>query len=360
MNLLKYITDNFEDLDNYNKVYVKPNIPRGCAVGAISEYCDGDTHYDDIVIMIDNTVFGDCSLGMVITENKLFYKEMFRDRGTNHFSSINEIQLKKGLINCKVMINSKHIIELSQPPRNAMTKLFSLLSNYLTDHFDAEEAQKTADITKAERAQRVAEFKKAITAREVEEARKAEETRMNRPLTKKIFDLENEFKRESDPVSRILFHMIGAICKLKNEYPEINDEKISLLLHYFISFYLLMFQKRVTQGSQIVAISPEATQLSLLPLVIMADDVFNSDFDSVYSELLSFTMFINSTTLQQGKLDEYIEDTFYSQWEELIEDLSFTDYVDTLTTLKKATDEYIFNMFKDDIENKKKLNSLLD
>ncbi len=104
---------NFDALKDKDKFYVYPNIPRDKAQNAINAYCGG-VDYEDVLIVLDETVFGSCKSGSVLTINSIFFKEDFETAKAFSLSEVSSCYAKKGLLGCGIYINDKKVLGITQ------------------------------------------------------------------------------------------------------------------------------------------------------------------------------------------------------------------------------------------------------
>lgn len=91
----------------YERVFARPNIPRKKLEGAISSYAPGVSP-DDVLILLDDTVFGGAKEGLLITNDAIYCKQKFEDRRFMKFSDITT--LEPGT-NSRVFINGKEFYQ---------------------------------------------------------------------------------------------------------------------------------------------------------------------------------------------------------------------------------------------------------
>jgi hypothetical protein len=121
------------NIKNQDKIYLKGSIPLPKAQNAISEYCSNSIKYDDIICLIDDTVFGNCKAGLVITNDNIFCKAAFESANSFDINSINTVTATSGFLNTAILINGNKFAELTQPNGKALKNLFDEINNYLND-----------------------------------------------------------------------------------------------------------------------------------------------------------------------------------------------------------------------------------
>ncbi len=117
-------------LPSLEKIYLKGSIPISKAQNAISEYCD-NIQYDDVICLIDDTVFGNCKAGAVITDNFIFCKSAFESARFFPIQNIENISINNGFLNSSLFINNSKVLEFTQPNGKSLQTLFQEFNNYL-------------------------------------------------------------------------------------------------------------------------------------------------------------------------------------------------------------------------------------
>ncbi|MBA5705970.1 hypothetical protein DT037_02620 [Pseudomonas fulva] len=126
MSMLEFIGE----LGRAEKIHRKPHIPRDKAYNAIASYCS-DINYDDIQLLIDETVFGNAKVGLIITSNEIYGKENFCDPFRYSLSKVSSLFVKKNLMTSTLYINERQVIKFTQPSGSALTQLFDKIEQYL-------------------------------------------------------------------------------------------------------------------------------------------------------------------------------------------------------------------------------------
>lgn len=89
-------------------VELKPNIAYQKGLNAISSYCNDSISYDDILFLLDDTMFGSAKDGIVVTRDYLFAKESYESPESIEIKNIKTLELKKTFTGMsKLIINGK-------------------------------------------------------------------------------------------------------------------------------------------------------------------------------------------------------------------------------------------------------------
>ena len=90
------------------EVELKPDITYQKGLNAISSYCDNSISYDDILFLLDDTMFGSAKDGIVVTRDYLFAKESYESPESIEIKNIKTLELKKTFTGMsKLVINGK-------------------------------------------------------------------------------------------------------------------------------------------------------------------------------------------------------------------------------------------------------------
>ncbi|QSX39303.1 hypothetical protein [Shewanella cyperi] len=84
------ILDNKEWNWNYEKMYIKPNIPAKKLNAAINSYAS-TVNPDRVLVLLDDTVFGGSKEGLLLTEDGIYSKELFQEPKSFSFDQIKSI-----------------------------------------------------------------------------------------------------------------------------------------------------------------------------------------------------------------------------------------------------------------------------
>lgn len=126
MSMLDFIGE----LGRVEKIHRKPHIPRDKAYNAIASYCPAIS-YDDIQILIDETVFGNAKVGVIVTDNQICGKDNFCDPFHYSLPKVSSLFVKKGLMNSTLYINEQQVIKLTQASGAKLVYLFERIEKYL-------------------------------------------------------------------------------------------------------------------------------------------------------------------------------------------------------------------------------------
>lgn len=354
----------FLDADSYDfsrsdKIYIKPNVPLDKARNAIGEYCGG-VSYDDVVVLIDDTVFGNGKCGVLITDDAIYYHELLQRSIRMPFSKVKSITVKSGFLKSKVIINEEPSIDLTQPSYKKTKKVISdlnlYLNSYKADLIEIERVnkeRKEADFREAQtRAleRREAERKEA----EIREAERREAERKEFPISV----ISKQYKNKNEPICNFIYEMLMIVGRLKNKYPHLDGDDLKSLVLMSFDFHLFL------QSTKGFTKDPELSKLIIFPLLCLLEqneywfDDITSDFYG--EEIMPLSIMNIGLIIQTEKENEYIQSSLFEQWCGAIKDLDFHTYVDTLDMIKRSSVTYMDAILEKPRETHNKLNSLLD
>jgi DnaJ-domain-containing protein 1 len=126
-------TSSMRSEDNF---YFHPHIPPRKMSGAKSSYLPASVQPDDILILIDDTVFGGSKEGLVVTENAIYLKVPFESPKSYPLSQIQSVAWDKGVLSTMLYING---IEGVKKP--SIMEFVQLISSCIGQHSGHANAQ---------------------------------------------------------------------------------------------------------------------------------------------------------------------------------------------------------------------------
>lgn len=113
----------------YENVHVWPNVPLKKADGAISSYAHGINH-GEIVVLLDDTVFGGAREGVLLTASALYAKQKFEDSRRIY---IDDIQSVAPETNSRMSVNGAAFFEANFLEHFAIGNFAARLARALRD-----------------------------------------------------------------------------------------------------------------------------------------------------------------------------------------------------------------------------------
>ncbi|WPO68363.1 hypothetical protein SDC64_05395 [Acinetobacter haemolyticus] len=119
-----------EVLHNDRNVHLAPNIPASKLAGALS-YLPSEVQAEDILILVDDTVFGSAKLGLVVTQEHLFYKAQMESVREWQLRNIGRLDMEQGWFNRSLRVNGLQKLELIQIENHTLAALLKLLQQHI-------------------------------------------------------------------------------------------------------------------------------------------------------------------------------------------------------------------------------------
>lgn len=121
-------------LQRDDTVYLAPNIPTHKLNNALNAYADTKVSPEQVILLIDDTVFGSAKDGLLLTTTDLYIKEGFGKSRTIALNKINSIVLKPEFLTNPIHINAQPFVQLAQPSKSTLKALCEILSDYVAQH----------------------------------------------------------------------------------------------------------------------------------------------------------------------------------------------------------------------------------
>ncbi|MFP5085804.1 J domain-containing protein [Acinetobacter pittii] len=112
------------DSDN---IYFAPVIPNKKLQGAMS-YLPHGVSPNDVLMLIDDTVFGSAKVGMCLTAKGIFYKASFEDEKAYLFEHIQRVDADIGMITSSILINGQDELNFTQLDKGVVRTLVAFLN----------------------------------------------------------------------------------------------------------------------------------------------------------------------------------------------------------------------------------------
>ena len=112
-----------------DKIHLAPDIPAKKLANARKAYAQ-TTPDEEVLALVDITVFGGAKDGMVLTDRRLYCHELMQEPASFDLHDIADIRLDLGVLNHKVMINGVQALQVSLDMTQG-TKLFLKMIRHL-------------------------------------------------------------------------------------------------------------------------------------------------------------------------------------------------------------------------------------
>lgn len=110
-----------------DNIYFAPVIPNKKLQGAMS-YLPHGVSPNEVLMLIDDTVFGSAKVGMCLTAKGLFYKASFEDEQAYPFEHIQRIEADIGILTSSILINGHDELNFSQLDKGVVRTLVAFLN----------------------------------------------------------------------------------------------------------------------------------------------------------------------------------------------------------------------------------------
>ena len=140
-------------LQQQDSIYLAPNIPHKKALGA-QYYLPQSLRAEDILLLVDDTVFGSAKAGLSITRDGLYYRADFEEVCYYPFAYISQVQAEIGLLTHALQIHPQIKLSLTQLSSQAVCLLAEFLNAFVQsaaqqDHQHREEESDEGAMTHA-------------------------------------------------------------------------------------------------------------------------------------------------------------------------------------------------------------------
>jgi len=114
-------------LRSSDNIYFAPVIPNKKLQGAMT-YLPHGVNPNDVLMLIDDTVFGSAKVGMCLTAKGIFYKASFEDEQAYLFEHIQQVEADIGMITSSILINGQDELNFAQLDKGMVRTLVSFLN----------------------------------------------------------------------------------------------------------------------------------------------------------------------------------------------------------------------------------------
>jgi len=114
-------------LRSSDNIYFAPVIPNKKLQGAMT-YLPHGISPNDVLMLIDDTVFGSAKVGMCLTAKGIFYKASFEDEQAYLFKHIQRVEADIGILTSSILINGQNELNFTQLDKVMVRTLVSFLN----------------------------------------------------------------------------------------------------------------------------------------------------------------------------------------------------------------------------------------
>lgn len=113
-----------------DSIYLAPVIPHKKLVGA-QHYLPKHIRHEEILLLVDDTVFGSAKLGLVVTNAGLFYQTDFEDLAFYDFAHVLQVDVELGIVNKSLILNQHVKLAFTQLSRQGIQILCEFLDAFV-------------------------------------------------------------------------------------------------------------------------------------------------------------------------------------------------------------------------------------
>lgn len=126
------------------RVYVAPNIPKKLLSNALAAY-DLTLDPSDVVVLVDDTMFGSGKDGCLIAHDCLAIRETFTDAVTYAYSEVQSLELQGS----KLFLNKRQAIAFNMPDKADLNRCFALVLEWMSSQSGAAPSAKRTEVKAA-------------------------------------------------------------------------------------------------------------------------------------------------------------------------------------------------------------------
>ena len=110
-------------------IFLAPQIPMNKILGAMS-YLPPQTKPEQVLILVDETVFGHGKNGLCLTTQGIYFKEAFANANVYPMKAITSVGYAMGMLSKQLVINGTVKVTLAQPEKAGLRLLADFLNQY--------------------------------------------------------------------------------------------------------------------------------------------------------------------------------------------------------------------------------------
>lgn len=121
----------------FGRIYFTPHIPLKKLSAAMANYA-GDVRPEEVLVLMDTTVFGGSKEGMLLTETALRLKEIGAPRRVMEWSTVTTIEASEGA----VYVDSRKVMDCHMVDSNELMALFSVVGEFVLGQRESSDPQR--------------------------------------------------------------------------------------------------------------------------------------------------------------------------------------------------------------------------
>jgi hypothetical protein len=114
-------------------IFLTPQIPMNKILGAMS-YLPPKTKPEEVLLLVDETVFGQGKNGLCLTTQGIYFKEAFANASVYPIKAITSVGYSMGMLSKQLVINGTVKVTLAQPEKAGLRLLADFLNQYCELH----------------------------------------------------------------------------------------------------------------------------------------------------------------------------------------------------------------------------------
>ncbi|WP_151869632.1 hypothetical protein [Acinetobacter sp. TUM15509] len=114
-------------------IFLAPQIPMNKILGAMS-YLPPKTKPEEVLLLVDETVFGQGKNGLCLTTQGIYFKEAFANANVYPIKAITSVGYSMGMLSKQLVINGTVKVTLAQPEKAGLRLLADFLNQYCALH----------------------------------------------------------------------------------------------------------------------------------------------------------------------------------------------------------------------------------
>jgi curved DNA-binding protein CbpA len=118
-------------LQQDDQVFLAPHISRNKLYGAMASYIPSDVNPDEVLLLIDDTVFGSAKEGLGVTNKAIYLKEAFEQPRQFLLKDIKSIAHGSQMMGSSLHINGLKVTSMTQPNAKTLQVFAQLINDYL-------------------------------------------------------------------------------------------------------------------------------------------------------------------------------------------------------------------------------------
>ena len=130
LNLRQSLAQAFPHFGGFDRMYLSPNIPLKKLSGALENY-GAELRPADVVLLVDDTIFGGGGDGVLVTEDALYLKLLGSDRRVFPLQALQTLQTTKKAL----YLDGRKLIQLNMPDARGVDAVFARIRAFAIEKY---------------------------------------------------------------------------------------------------------------------------------------------------------------------------------------------------------------------------------